>query len=1038
MSELSEGRYRILEYLTSQMLGPMAGHTESIKVDPMWQYTCGILYPPSAPREKLSETDFDTEDESFNASDREVVAEDDELGKDDSILVENLMMPSSFGLTFATTSEKLRVKVGAGSYKKHGVQRNASWIRTQLPDEEIFVDPSIKSAKVFGGEAEIICRWRSSRNGVRTLTIAISKSSSGPIKEKTSRVEADECLFQVSLEINCIDGKFVETPPRPGIAGGIDEEKFELLYKDRKTFARGHACAASWEFESEEVVSVFANHIPFREVFPTIPLSSEDKACSIAGLAFESDATIQRLEDFVNDYALWIDEVNEEILSLDLRFERAAIAISVDLARALERMNQGLSLLRNQPEVLQTFTFANRVMLHQMAQSFAAANGKSVNFNDPELQFSAYSWRPFQLAFALVVLPSLVDPHHPDRNIVDLIWFQTGGGKTEAYLLISAIEILWRRLNSESGKCGTVVLMRYTLRLLTAQQFERVSRMICALEILRIENLGLFPGSDRFSAGLWVGGDVTPNTFGQVDKRLESEDLDGVFGIRRCPWCSEIFDGINSFSRNNQKFIIRCCNASCFFSGENTVPIDVVDQSMYLNPPTLVVATVDKFAQMAWKTEVKAFLVGVEAPPSLIIQDELHLLGGALGSVYGLYEAAIDVLTATGGTMPKIIASTATIRDADKQVKALYGREVEVFPPSGISIDDSYFAKTTKEGSRLYVGLLSANKTATTSMIRTSSVLAQSPIELKSQLTPEEMDAYWTQVIYHTSLKEEGRTFSFLGDDIPVRIGEIATDKNQIRELGSDVIEELTSAVDSRRIPQILDRLSVSFGRQGDEPLSAVTCTNMLSVGVDVPRLGLIVVHGQPKSTSEYIQATSRIGRKLSHPGLVIAHYRTLNPRDLSHFELFTSYHDAFYRFVEPASVTPNSLPCRQRALHAGLVSTIRQGMDGKYSNNARVDFSTSEVQQIVAKFKSRVVARAEDSRTIEDIGHHIDRLVAEWDDRSKAESNLVYERNVNSESPLMVKFDDVGRNGLKNPWRTLTSMRSVDVDVHVKVEGRK
>jgi hypothetical protein len=316
--------------------------------------------------------------------------------------------------------------------------------------------------------------------------------------------------------------------------------------------------------------------------------------------------------------------------------------------------------------------------------------------------------------------------------------------------------------------------------------------------------------------------------------------------------------------------------------------------------------------------------------------------------------------------------------------------------------------------------------------------LAQAPIELSGELTDDEIDAYWTQIIYHTSLKEEGRTFSFLGDDIPVRIGEIASDKSQLRELGSDVIEELTSAVDSQRIPEILDRLGVSTGNSKESALSAVTCTNMLSVGVDVPRLGLMIVHGQPKSTSEYIQATSRIGRKVSHPGLVIAHYRSLGIRDLSHFELFTSYHDAFYRFVEPASVTPNSLPCRQRALHASLVSVMRQGLGGEYSTNAKVDFSSREVQAIVEQFKSRIIARVDDARLVKEVDLHIDRLIAEWDSRAKSEKHFVYERNVANESPLIIRFDDVGRTGPSSPWKTLTSMRSVDVDVHVKIEGRR
>ena len=349
-----------------------------------------------------------------------------------------------------------------------------------------------------------------------------------------------------------------------------------------------------------------------------------------------------------------------------------------------------------------------------MVQASRPNRIKNVAYTDETLLKQAgMKWQPFQLAYMLLILPSLVDSRHEDRDLVDLIWFQTGGGKTGAYLLVSAMEMMPARrhrfrINGDGRFNAIYPAASY------AQQFERVCRMVCALEIARPHNKGLFSGSERFTAGLWVGRENTPNTFKQVEQILETDSFDGAFGLRRCPWCSKIF-AEHSFSHTNTSFRINCINEACDFHGGEGLPVDTVDESLYNNPPTLLLGTVDKFAQMAWEPRVSNFFGRTGHPPSLIVQDELHLLGGALGSVYGLYEAAIDALCDRDGALPKVVASTATIRDADKQIRALFGRSVGVFPPPGLSIDDSYFAQTTTEGSRLFVGILSSNKTATTS-----------------------------------------------------------------------------------------------------------------------------------------------------------------------------------------------------------------------------------------------------------------------------------------------------------------------------------
>lgn len=164
-------------------------------------------------------------------------------------------------------------------------------------------------------------------------------------------------------------------------------------------------------------------------------------------------------------------------------------------------------------------------------------------------------------------------------------------------------------------------------------------------------------------------------------------------------------------------------------------------------------------------------------------------------------------------------------------------------------------------------------------------------------------------------------------------------------------------------------------------------------------------------------------------------HFRALGSRDISHYEMFTSFHDAFYRFVEPASVTPMSLPCRQRALHAALVSVVRQWPDGPYSDVAKIDSSDPSFVQAVASLRSRIKARCADGET--DVGEHLDQLVGEWSEKVAGAANLVYRKSVAGEDPLLITFQEPIPAGNVKPWRTLQSMRSVDADVNIKIEGR-
>jgi hypothetical protein len=568
-------------------------------------------------------------------------------------------------------------------------------------------------------------------------------------------------------------------------------------------------------------------------------------------------------------------------------------------------------------------------------------------------------WRPFQLAFILMNLRSISERDSAERATVDLIWFPTGGGKTEAYLGLTAFTILRRRLYKATD-AGTTVLMRYTLRLLTTQQFQRAASLICATEIIRRENEPRL-GATRISIGLWVGQSVTPNKNPDAVSSLNTLLKNGKpnpFIVLTCPWCGAEMGPValgngyeaKGYRKEGSKVVFRCQDPDCTFRDSRGLPLLVVDQAIYEERPTLLIGTVDKFAMLPWDPEPRR-LFGLDnvdpvPPPDLVIQDELHLISGALGSMVGMYETTIDTLCRHqlhGKLFPsKIVASTATICRAAQQVKCLYAREVFLFPPQGLRAGDSFFAEVSSidaEGKplpgRLYVGVFaSALSSHVMAQVRVMAALLQA-IKCIQGAPAESLDPYWTLMGYFNSLRELGHAATLIRADIReylnavwdrlnIRKPAAGTNNPDLRRfINRDL--ELTSRIQSSQITDVLQQLFNTYPPTEDRrPVDVCLATNMIQVGLDVPRLGLMTVVGQPKTTSEYIQATSRVGRDARGPGIVATIYNPAKPRDRSHFEHFRSYHQSIYRWVEPTSVTPFAVPVRERALHAQLITLAR------------------------------------------------------------------------------------------------------------------
>lgn len=1041
-SSRKSARSQIVDYMRKQLIGPAYAVDEELREPPDKRYLMGVLYPRDCSFEMTTKEE---EEETCGNAD------EDGNCAEDPLRLSRQNKPASFGLSFyLEKSASLNCEIWGAEYEEKDPGR---WVRRVIstgdnPEITKLYPPQVGEqvsgrVLVLGGKASLHSIWRSFPSG---FLVTVSLVNESRYEDESGHPDPSCCLYQCGLACTAAEGGFLPYPDYESLTSDEEEQELELIYRrSAVTFAVGHGCAAVWDVsEARTANRLVAEFMPESLVHSV----QHTKSTDILKLSFLADAekhpreVIEGLYGFLAEYEKWIDGLPAQHTDIPVHLCGARDRVLGRLSIVSGRIRKGIDLLRDNPGALRAFALANRAMLMQMYHYSRLSNdgcgsGVSRIPLKPDYSSEISEWRPFQMAFILLVMPSLVEDDNcrfsDDRNIVDLLWFPTGGGKTEAYLAIAAFEIFRRRIAYRENGAGTSVIMRYTLRLLTAQQFERTTAMICACELIRRsvpEELGKAP----VSIGLWIGSKASPNSFADA-LRLYRELRDGgarenKFQLEKCPWCgtaiipSRPSDSDNDYGivADESSFSFHCPSAPCPFNDE--LPINVVDEHLYDKPPTFLVATIDKFAQLPWRSGAGAFF-GTETirPPSLIIQDELHLISGPLGTIAGLYESAIDALIGLRGGNAKIIASTATIRSASDQVLGLFARRTSVFPPPGLSSDDSYFAVEDKNGpGRLYVGVLGPGHTAVTALVHTASLLSQAPVELSLGLP--ERDGYWTQVIYHNSLRELGKTITMSMDDFPSRIRDVlATDQSHCRCLDFDGILELTSNIGASQLPALLEQLKRDCSR--NDAISIAACTNMFSVGVDVQRLALMLVNGQPKTTSEYIQCTSRVGRG-KVPGLIVAMFSPTKPRDRSHYESFTIYHRALYRHVEPTSVTPFSAPARARVLHTYPVIVARH-LSGLSENEDADRFNPDcpEVTAAVQLLQERIGLI--DADELEDSMIQLRAILDEWAVLAEQARRL-------GAKPLRfhgdgLQFESLLRRGddASKGWDTPDAMRNVD-----------
>ena len=1076
------------------------------------------------------------------------------------------LVPSSFGMTFCVDGDATHIEVEArwGSYERLASedhnharpngQKVKVWQRVPrggtillplnegpIPEEFRVSDIDCEAVRIQGAVRA------KNEKGDRLVTLFLLNAQDEPDSNKdTAWIFQPEIIVRAAPDAVRKD-VFRRRPILDADGQDPERESLEMIYRNRVEFAVGHGVAVhaktasdvtlatevrtaimpQYEVQVTETPGLDRQDRPAMRQMVDNELLDMDKLASL-----DVDALECALGLLTQDYGEWIAEQKTRIGSDLVGYDEHANAAIARCEQINKRLQQGIETLKSNSDALAAFRVANKAMAVQRVRSqysLEVRRGKTVTVDQFNVQKNR-SWRPFQLAFLLLSIPALADPTHPDRvqpveAYADLLWFPTGGGKTEAYLGVAAFTMAIRRMQKDLGGLdssrGLAVIMRYTLRLLTLQQFQRATALICALEVQRREAIArgdMSLGDQPFTIGLWVGNKVTPGKTEDSHEAIQNIRNPNRFDagaaspaqLTSCPWCgSKVEPGKHvDVDQGYGRTYVYCGDPlqRCEFSkGPSAMqphpglPVLTVDEEIYHRPPTMMIATVDKFAMMAWRGEVRtlfgrvdrecerhgllwpgcdcntghqadkkkglerAVVKSVKAirPPDLIIQDEFHLISGPLGTMVGLYEAAVDELSSwklgEHTVKPKVIASTATVRKADAQVNNVFMRKVSVFPPHGLDVEDNYFSvqrSIEERPGRRYIGVCSPGSSRPAMLIRVYTAFLTASQALFDRFG-EAADPYMTMVGYFNSLRELGGMKRLAEDDVQTRSYRVQMSMVQrpaLAQRSVSNIRELTSRVSSQDIPLYLDNLEVKFKtewdaaaskfvskwQQGDiRAIDVVLATNMLSVGVDVNRLGLMAVNGQPKGTAEYIQATSRVGR--SFPGLVCTVLTWARPRDLSHYETFEHYHATFYKHVEAQSVTPFSPRAMDRGLTGSLLSLMRLE-NRPFSPNEGAGMlqapNQAEIMEAIQTLTKRAAIVSENNLIKQRTESMLKVRADEWSKEASIPGRtLAYERRGPNAATIKNLIESPGVKSWDN-WTVPMSMREVEPGVRLVMDS--
>ena len=1034
---MNSPREIILNRLKKDLLGPFDGESEVIDYSndgPDKEYFSGKIYPQN------EEPDQDVLDELV----------EENSGKDISNSHhEETNAPKSrifsSGLTFYCSGVdgklQLSLTYNFGVYSYNEVDE--LWNRKQITNVN---NPCIFSVGIIDSDGEIaqasglhegLTFYYKTRvyqeDKKKSIAISVFAVNENKVSDEDSfRSRQEKIFFQFGFSLKAINGEIISIPRF--LNPLAEDNTNDFLYRDKKTYAIGHGCSAAW---SDENTNLVIRTEWFPEYFVPDMTSSGHKSLKEVNLDAvflskePSESIVKLLINFIDKYEEWIGREASFSIKKNKDFDafNKVLIDQVDRAKKhIERMRRSVNLLKNNKNALEAFKMANEAL--------------SIQYQWSDINLV---WRPFQMGFLLISLESTLIPESPGREEVDLLWFPTGGGKTEAYLFLSSILLFFRKLEkgSLSEEDGLAIISRYTMRALTIDQFKRMAGTILACEQVRrthLKNKGISPKEkDSFSIGMWVGKDSTPNSFSELNKGADNVDFKrkNLAVMTQCPCCQQNLEWHSDKRPGDYRPVVLDKNNTCVLSRTiKHFPIMVIDEQIYANPPSAIVGTIDKFVQIIKRPEdaQKIFAVSTNSrKPDLIIQDELHLISGPLGSISALIEILIEEYTSEKKYTPKVVGSTATIQRAEEQIKSLYSKPCLQFPVNISSADDSFFAQTDFDSTgRIYLGITSGSSTSTYMLQALCGILLQSLKDKKlNSFKDDEIDPYSTIVAYFNTLRVLSGSKVSLQDDTVATI-EALSEKHNENQYDYEIPEELTSANSQDELRDIMDRLSKDFNQDGS--ISILLASVMISVGLDISRLGLMVVDGQPKSIAEYIQATSRVGRG-KIPGLVITLFNNYKPRDKSYYETFINWHNSLYRFVESTGVTPFSARARQKIFPALVTSLALKKLNRTRDNFA---ITVSDKKFIEKNVKPIILNKINylDPLEAKEAEEEIDKIIDRWIQRGpniKYLSNDMDELNsllISAEAQVAKKASDFeGDIAFPAP----NSAREVEPSVRIK-----
>jgi hypothetical protein len=896
-------------------------------------------------------------------------------------------------------------------------QKHSRTFRRGIKDvpRDALTDPTTFEAYLrTNGKEHVVPKWavhieatpRRTRDGrLRVNVLLVNDSTSPKINDKNDD-DIDPFLFRTSFTVTATRGAIV--PIRLDL--GPDAYRY-----DGRLAAYAMNCGIETEYgeigsSSENVIaSIRTVAAPKHSTFRI--KAKDHEATEYAKLAVAPIPLLERfasdMEAYASDSKLWAGHKLTET-------QQRSLAADQEKARnEARRFREGIRWLKADAKLEHAFRLANETMI-QLGKN----TGKAFK-----------SWRRFQLVAVVCELPTLAAREHPigefqaglygENSPADpaatatVIYFPTGGGKTETYLGIIACALFYDRLRGKDR--GVTAICRFPLKVLTTNQCQRMANFVVAADMVRERTRGANDNEIKgaFELGLLIGGDDTPNTLSR-DKwtqRLTDPKVANQYKvIERCPYCNKMSVEIQRVDPTHLRL-----HHVCVACGKRT-PVMITDGEIFRYLPSITVGTIDKFAAVGLSSKFGALLGDVDyecsvhgfarggrcfeldfckkedperkriakikrplkdASPTLEVVDELHLLNEDLGAFDGHYETiiseiqkALTTMTRTDkrGVRMKIIATTATIKGEDRQIDHLFGLGSVVTPSQGPQLNDSfYYQRDGKEPLRYFVGVQPTHgMTAEFTVIRllesvhvaiqkmrrdrvTTSPFFTMPFAGINDADFDDVcDTYRRSLTYMTSLVDFGK----LQRSIPTMVNPRLTDRGY-EEIVFESLHADTSREGIGKVREIVEDIESPNGKN-----DALIATSSVSHGVDIDRLNLMIFNGMPKSIAEYIQASSRVGRRIL--GIIFIVYNPVRERDRSHFRYHHKFHEYLDRMVAPVAINRWSKFAAAKTFPGAFMAYVLQVVNRHYWENGGVPNDLHALANMQAVLRGNKIAAAQ------------------------------------------------------------------------------